>query len=360
MIKYKQKDFIAPVIASALASAIPSVAVEGALGVTGNAAQKKASEEQTAIMEQQAEQQAEANRAVQKTLDKIAENASKNPTGAAQAAVQTMQQKQYSFGKSMNEVKGFAKDLGKVIWKGNRRNHIIGGVLSGSALAGGAYLADKMVQRDMKRSGIPLSVLEKQKPSNNNSDQKQFTLVPKTLKTLGKQVKEAAVKNKGSIATMSILGSAPVLAGYASNKKRLKDQINNTVPDEQRNYSIGSAIRSGFNTIKKNINTVKQHPGQSVLGWISNNIAFGGGRKGVHQFGVDLANQGVKSGNRISKKVGDSIQTLPKTALMASIPIGLGVMAGTWDQGEKLTKKALKSIDNKGYMYQESQNQEVQ
>lgn len=375
MVKFKQKDFIAPVIPM-----LASLGVEGAIGVAGNSAQKKANEEQTAIMEQQAEQQAEANRAMQKTLDKIAENASKNPMGAAQAAVQTMQQKQYAnVGSSIlsfaRNAKGFAKDLGPVIWK--RKNDIIGGVLGGSALAGGAYLADKYVQHDMKKSGIKI-------PEKSDAPvQKSYATIGGVLKGTGKVLKDAVKENKGMIATLSVMGAAPVLAGYASNKAQMKDQIKATSGNANKNsnpqinknklnqktYSIGSFIKSGWNslkksnfgqTVKKNYNTFNAHRGQSILGFISNNIAMGGGRKGVERFGDDLIKQGAKSGNKWTQKAGNFVKNYPKTAIAASIPIGLGVTAATWDQGEKLTKKALKKIDKNAFAYQESQNEEVQ
>lgn len=368
MIKFKQKIYFLPALG----------AIANGVMIGGTALSLKQGADQSREMKEQAEAQEEQNKEITAALNRIAKQAEKNPQAAAQAA-EVMKQKQYAnIGSVLKNVGGFVKDLGKVAWKEKRRNAVIGGVLAGASLAGGSYLADRYIQNDMKKSGIPLSTPNQPQNQSINTSQKQFTFlgtVGKTVINAGKQIKTAANKNKSLMLTMSAIGAVPVLAGYSANKKRMQDQIANTntnpsMTTDQRSYSmLGSALKSGVNYMKNSklgngavnfASAMKNHPGESVLGWISNNIAFMGGRKGVHKFGVDLANQGVKSGNEISKKVGDFIQTHPKTALAASIPIGLGVTAGTWDQGEKLTKKALKSMDNKGYMYQESQNQEVQ
>lgn len=367
MIKFRQKDFIA---------FLPAL-VNGAM-IGGTALSIKQGSDQAKQMKEQAEVQEEQNREITSALNRIAKNADKNPLAAKQAAA-VMEQKQYAainrgtikgISEFAKNAKGFGKDLGKVIWK--RKNTLIGGVMAGGTLAGSSYLADKFVQKDMKKSGMTL-------PRQQVIQQKQYTSVGGILKATGKTLKGAAKKNKLLIGSMAAFGALPVVTGYAANKQQLKDQINATQEQpKQRSYSImnlvkgvgkslrtrgravGQSVTKTGQSMKKGWNNFKSHPGQSSLGWISNNIAFAGGRKGVAKFGQDLSKQGIKSGNKFTKAAGDFIQTHPKTALAASIPVGLGTMSLTWDKGEKLTKKGLKKLDKNAYAYQDSQNQEVQ
>lgn len=356
MIKFRQKEFVAPLVGLA-ASAIPSIAVEAGLGMASNKAQKKANEEQTAIMQEQARQQAKANKDIQKTLDKIAEN-SKN-ANTVQAIGQTLQQRQYAFlGRTARIVKrdvgGFAKDIGKLAWK--RRNTLIGGTIAGGAMAGSAYLADKAVQHDMKKNNIPLDKL-------SQVEEKKYSIIKSTgsiLKKTGKVIKEAADDNKGMIIATSAFGALPILSGYASDKAKLKDQIKNTTTETSRNYSILGSISKGAKSLKKGWGVFKSHPGQSILGFISSNIGQGGGRKEVMKFGRELESLGNKSGSRISKNVGKFIYNHPKTSLVGSTAVGLGVMANTWDRGEKTVKGLAKKLDKNAYAYQESKNQDIE
>ena len=373
MIKFRQKEFIAPLVAAGArmaASALPSLALEGGLGIAANKAQEKANQQQTEIMQQQAEQQAAANKQMQKTLDKIAEKADKNPQGAVQAAGQALQQRQYArLGKAKiatflkRDVGGFAKDVGKMAW--NRKNIMIGGTLAGAGMAASSYAADKAVQHDMKKSGIPLEKRPETKQKEYSAS-KFGKGVLSGVKKAGKVVKDAAKANKGMIVTTSALGALPVVSGYAAEKEQLKAQIKDTKKSapETRSYSIirgvSKWLKGAGKTLKKNWGTFKKHPGQSTLGWVSNNIGQGGGRKEVMNFGKELEQRGLKSGSKLSQKAGKFIYTNPKTSLVGSTVIGLGVMANTWDRGEKTVKGLAKKLDKDAYAYQESKDQEIQ
>lgn len=365
MINFRQKEFVAPfpLIATAgriAASALPSLAVEGGLGLAANKSQEKANEEQTAIMQQQAAEQARANRNIQRTLNKIAESAKNNPQSALIGAGQTLQQRQYAInlGKASRiikkEVGGFGKDLGKMVL--SKKNTLIGGTIAGGAMAGTSYLADKAVQLDMKRNNIPLT-------ATTTEESRNYSGLPNTLmkgvNKVGKTLKDSAKSNKGMILTTSAFGAMPILSSYAVDKQKLKDQVENT-----KSYSITGSILSGMKkgkaSIKKGFNTFKSHPGQSILGFISNNIGQGGGRKDVMKFGRDLENLGKKSGSTLSQKTGRFIYNNPKTSLVGSTLVGMGVTANTWDRGEKAVKGIAKKLDKNAYAYQESKNQEIE
>lgn len=364
MIKFRQKEFMAP-LAGMLVSALPSVAVEAGLGMAGNKAQKKANEQQTQIMQEQAEQQAEANRNIQKTLDKIAEKADKNPQGAAEVVGQALQQRQYAkLGKVIDDVGGLAKDVGGLVWK--RKNLLIGGTMAGAAMAGTSYLADKAVQHDMKKSGIPLPHKQEKQQQRQYSGGGFGKSILEGAKKVGRTLGNAAKENKTMIITTSALGALPVVAGYASEKEQLRGQINatkNSAPN-QRSYSIMGGVMKGLrktgSSIKKGWESFRSHPGQSVLGWISNNIGQGGGRKDVMKFGHELEEAGKKSGSILSQKTGRFIYTHPKTSLLGSTGIGLAVTAGTWGAGEKAINKLARKADKNAFAYQDSKNQDVQ
>lgn len=360
MIRFKEKEFIAPLV-GALVSAVPGVAAEIGMGVSANKAQKKAMEEQNQIMAQQAEQQAEANKDIKKTLDKIAEKADNNP-GAAKAAVEALQQKQYAkVGKVLDNVIGLGKDVGGLVLK--RKNLLLGGTMAGAAMGASSYLADKAVQHDMKKSGIPVP---------HNTKQKQYSklgfgkIAINQAKKVGGALKEAAKKNKGMIISTSAFGALPIVAGYASEKEQLRGQINATknFAPEQRSYSVLAGVSKGLRkfrgSIAKGWRSFKSHPGQSALGWISNNIGQGGGRKDVLKFGHELEEAGKKSGSALSQKLGKFIYKHPKTSLVGSTGIGLATMSGTWGAGEKAVQKLARKVDNNAYAYQDSKNQIVQ
>jgi hypothetical protein len=96
------------------------------------------------------------------------------------------------------------------------------------------------------------------------------------------------------------------------------------------------------------------------LSWVSKNIAFGGGHKGVQRFGNDLISAGAKSGNQYTQKLGNFIVNNPKTALTGSIATGASVMYATFGGGEKLAKGAFNAVDKNAFAYDKAKEQAVQ
>lgn len=360
MIKFRQKEFIAPLLAAGgrlVAGALPEMAVSGAIGIAGNKMQSKANEQQKEIMEQQAREQKRQNEKIAEAMNKIAENSKNNPQSAAQEAGNLLEQKQFarinlnSFknNETVKNAVGLGKDLGKVVWKGRR--NLIGGVLSGAALSGASYLTDKAIQHDMKKSGIPLPPKKEQREYSFKKES-----IMKGLKFAGKEILQSAKNNKIMIGSMAALGSVPTALGYAAEKKELKDQVNRTTPPREKTYSLMSSIGK----MRKKIEAapIFHTPGQTILGGISNMFG-GGGRKGVYKFGHQLNRYGKHSGSKWSQKAGQFIMNNPKTALIGSIPVGMGVMASTWDLGDKLIRKGAKKFDKNAYAYQESKEEEI-
>ena len=118
--------------------------------------------------------------------------------------------------------------------------------------------------------------------------------------------------------------------------------------------SVGKeeGLISGLKTkAKTGFQEFKKAPGQVVLGAASSKYG-GGGRKGVAKFGEDLENIGVKTNNGLSQKAGRFIKENPKTALLGSIGVGIGV-AKLGGMGEKAATKAIKAVDKDAFAYQE-------
>ena len=366
MIKFRQKEYVLP-------AALLTVGrgALGALNVAGNAAAVGGIIQGSQQMKQ-AEEQAAQNRKITKALNNIAENAKNNPQAAQQAA-DVIGQKQFArinLGGMMKAAKNSkflknAKGLGKDVWTITKehKNGLIGGTLAGGAMAGAGYLTDRAIQADMKKSGIPLQ--------QKQEEQRVYAITGSImggLKKAGKVTWDAAKKNKKMIAGMAVLGSAPTALGYMAEKQQLKDQVEHT---RQKTYSLklktfgkfgflGKAAKGAVNKVKGVKNwQIWKTPGQTTLGFLSN-MSMGGGREGVSKFGKRLEELGGRSGSEWSKKAGRFIQTHPKTALAASIPVGIGVMSGTWDAGEKLVRKGAEAVDKNAYAYQKSKEEQIQ
>lgn len=372
MIKFRQKEFIAPLVAGAgrlVAGALPEMAVSGAIGVAGNKMQAKANEEQKEIMEQQAREQKRQNEKMAKAMNKIAENSKNNPQAAQQAASQLnqvmMSQREFArinlggisktlknsrFLKNAGE---FGKDLGTIAKENS--GTLISGTLAGGVLAGSSYITDKAIQYDMKKNGIPV--------------QKNYANVAGSimsgLRKAGKATWNAAKNHKGMMIGMAVLGSAPTALGYMAEKQQLKDQIAST---KQKTYSLkmktaGNIFKGVEDSLGNRWNKTKTWwravpIGERILGGLSS-FAGGGGREGVSNFGKRLQELGEKSGSTWSKKAGKFIVDHPKTALAGSIPVGTAIMTGTWDMGEKLVRKGAKAVDKNAYAYQESKEEQI-
>ena len=362
MIKFRQKEYVLPAalltVGRTALTGLNAVGNAAAVGgiIQGNSQMKQA-EEQAAAQEEQ-------NRKMTKALNKIAENAKNNPQAAQQVA-DIVGQKQFArvnlgFLKNSKTVKnatGLGKDLGKVIWK-NRRG-LGGGLLAGAALSGTSYLTDKAIQYDMKKSGIPLP--------QKKEEQREYSVkgsIMKGLKFAGRELGQTVKKNKTSIGLMAAIGTVPTTLGYVAEKKEYKDQIKNTVPPREKSYSVASNVLKNLGTRVRGVGTKVKNapifhtPGQTILGGISN-LFGGGGRKGVYKFGHQLNRYGKHSGSEWSQKAGKFIMDHPKTALAGSIPVGAGIMATTWDAGDKLVKRGAKKIDKNAYAYQESKEEEI-
>lgn len=359
MIKFRQKIFF---VGALLNTAMIGSTVAGL----------KQGSEQMKQAEAQAEEAAIQNKQLVKALNKVADNAAKNPQAATEAAQLVGQQKVFAkvnlggLKNAWNTVKnsqtfknttGLVKDLGTVAYE--NKGVVLGGIATGGVLSGASYLTDRAIQKDMKRSGIPVP--------KNEKKQKNYAQVPSSLlskesmKKIGSKVWGGIKKHKGTMITMGVLGSAPTALGYLAEKKQLKDQIASTQP-KQKTYAIPlwknipgyvKKAREAWKNAQ-----IRKTPGQTTLGFLSN-VAGGGGRKGVQKFGQRLQELGKKNGSKYTEKLGNFIIEKPKTALVASIPVGGAVTFGAWGLGEKAVKKTAEALDDNAYAYQNSKEQQI-
>ena len=161
-------------------------------------------------------------------------------------------------------------------------------------------------------------------------------VTPEPLKDVGK----FAMNHKGSLIGGTVMGAAMTGGSYITDKMIQNDMKKNgqSLPD-QKSYSVASAVGKGA---------------EKFLGGISSFMG-GGGKKGVQEF----ANYMKSSKNATSQKIGKFVEKHPKTALTGSIGVGIGAMGATFGQGEKLSKKALETVDKNAFKYTKSKEQEI-
>ena len=367
MVIKRQKLFVAPLLMPLLTA--------GSIGITG--AQMAQSADQASEAEDQNRQQVRA-------LNRIAKAAQENPQVAQRFLAQKQKESseigsilsQREFGvinpQTVKNVQGFVKDLGKFGW--SKRNKVLSGAVMGGTLAAGGAVVDKAIQKDAKRNGIPIG---NSVPQEESSQQKQYSteqsilekgqnLVKRGAKAAGREFKGQFKGTMGKILTPAFIAMPAV--GYLAEKKQYQDQIASTnqkqfakiSPSVMKSASQwlgkqGNLIKDSWTKFKGKFNKWKDAP-------VKNSMNGLGGFLG--QRGDKMAEQftqlGKESGNKYTQQLGDFLTKHGKTAAAGGIAVGSGIMAAGWGQGEKITKKAIKSVDPNAYAYQESKEQPVQ
>lgn len=362
MVIKRQKLFFAPL--ALLANPAVGTALTGGMLVQGGIQMKQSSD--------QAAEAEEQNREQTRALNRIAKAAKENPQvgqdvlAVKQASDTSSILSTRTFAapnsKTLNNAIGFAKDLGR--FAASKKRAVLSGAVMGGTLAAGGAVVDKMIQKDIKRNNLPF--LDNQ----NQQEQKQYStesvlnkgqdFVKRGFKATGQEFKNQFKGKIGKIATPLFI-VAPA-AGYLSEKAQYKDQLAST---GQRQYSKvpnsllknsskwfkgkGETIKEGWGKFKTGFNEWKNAPVKNSMNAVGGVLGQRGDRM-AEQF-VDLGN---KSGNAWTKKTGEFLTKHGKTAAAGGLAVGMGIMSAGWGQGEKLTKKAIKSVDPNAYAYQES------
>ena len=228
MIVFKQKIYIAPLVA-ALGK---DLLVQGAVGLGTTALGNKAAanqaeeqmQEQRRLQKQQLKAQAQQNQKMMDTLKQVAQT---NPNVAGAAAGQMMQQ-QFAIPASalrgLVTAKGAVKDLAVVSKQMGAHKTIARGLAMGATAAGASYLVDKAIQADAKRSGIDLGPTED------------------TRKEHGKKLAKAA-----GLATAAGLAIAGAKKGYLGNGlKTAADKVINKSNLQKAGKTVKGAFKEQF------------------------------------------------------------------------------------------------------------------
>ena len=229
MIVFKQKIYIAPLVA-ALGK---DLLVQGAVGLGSTAMGNKAAanqaeeqmQEQRRLQRQQLKAQAQQNKQMMDTLKQVAKQ---NPTVAGSAAGQMMQQQQFAIPASvlgnLKTAKGAVKDLAIVSKQMGAHKTVARGLAMGATAAGASYLVDKAIQANAKRSGIDLGPTED------------------TRKEHGKKLAKAA-----GLATAAGLAIAGAKKGYLGNGLRTAaDKVINKSNLQKAGKTVKGAFKEQF------------------------------------------------------------------------------------------------------------------
>lgn len=364
MIKFRQKEFIAPL------ALLAHPATMGVLTAGSIAQGVKGAKDQAKYAEQQEEQNAQ----ITKALNRVAKAAENNPQVAQQAA-DIMSQRQFAMinPKALSGVtktaKGFVKDVKPLVWNKGTKNFLKNGLVFGGTTGVVSYGVDKAIQADAKKIGMPLG-----------QEEKQFATIPgkSIMSGLSKGAKSTGKflnNHKGTMLMATGMAAIPAL-GYISERQQFKDQIASTGQPQQKQYAalgnvmkfakpyvgkIGKGASGVLKSAKTAIQPMMDHPGQTILGGINKLSSFGGlGRKEVAKFGKDLHAAGMKSGNTWSQKAGKFIVDHPKTSLLGALPVGMAGVKVSYDASEKLVRKTAGALDKDAFAYEKSKNQTVQ
>lgn len=166
MIQFRQKVFVAPLIAGA-GKLLGSNALMGATMVGGMVQSSGQAKKQEAQNQEMMEQQARLQKATSKSLEKVAKAAQKDSSKAAQAA-QVMSQTLYSESQKFFAAANpnFIKRVGNVTYdfaralnkNGAARKKVAQGLALGATMTAVGGIADKAIQMDRKKitGGAPL------------------------------------------------------------------------------------------------------------------------------------------------------------------------------------------------------------
>lgn len=362
MIKFRQKEFIAPL------ALLGSTKTMGALTALSIGQGVKSAKDQAEYAEQQAEQNAQ----ITKALNRVAKAAENNPQVAQQAA-DIMSQRQYALISPgiIKGAKGLVKDAKPLLWNKGTKKFLKNGLVFGGTMGVASYGIDKAIQHDAKKIGMPLG--------QPVQEERQFAIpTGSIMKGLGKGLKSTGKflnNNKGTIIGASSMAAIPAI-GYLSERQQFKDQIASTDQAKQKQYAaiggvmkfvrsqagnIGKGAKNLWGSTKSTFKPIMTHPGQTILGTANKFASFGGfGRKEVAKFGQDLHAAGMKSGNTWTQKVGKFIVDNPKTSLLATLPAASAATKVSYDASEKLVRKTAGALDKDAFAYEKSKNQVIQ
>lgn len=371
MIKFKQKEYVLPILGAAgkmLAGAVTPVLVGTSLwGVKQGADANKQQEEAN---EQAAREQRRHNKAME-------EAARENP-GTIQKDFAAIP------GSIMKNATGFAKDLFRT-QKGNLK-HAAG---LATSIAGTTYLGNRLAtsikdhqenndegnKNFLKKAALTTaavggSILAAKRGGLGKPIQNFMTTGKggKALSALGKAVNPIVRDEAGKIsagrtlqknAINGIFVAMPTVS-YLAQKKSASDMADNT----QREYSVLGLVKSGLNATKQGIKSFKAHPGLSTTSGVNHVASFfgmygNGGTGAVQKTVSNLAKAGQQSGNAWTQKTAEFLGKHKKTANLLATGGTVAVGAGVMKAGNATIEKPMRAIDNDAYKMEDKENDKI-
>lgn len=394
MIRFKQKNYAAPLVAAMGGTGLMNALTAGGLAMTGiqmhqasNQAKEAEQQQQEALRAQKKE-----NEKLTKALNNIASSAKNNPQVALQAGHMVGQSKMFavpSTSSILSKGRRVVSDMFRVAGgKGKVAKSVIGLGMAGLATGATMYGLDKVQTADARRIGMM--------PRNDGEQPQQRSYAAPTsiMSKVGNYVKKAGkiavskdvLKQAGGWAAF---GGGLAGLGYISDRAAFKGQQE----AQQRSYTvnISSMMRGvkGYLNPKNIVNSAKgvakdlnpknwqilKTPGKTTTGFISRMGSMGMiGRKDIGNFAGRLINDPKSSD--LSKKIGGWMLAKDKAGNFikdsagnyvsrnrANLAVGLGagsVLTGAYGMGEKAVKKTAKALDKDAYAYENFKNQQVQ
>lgn len=365
MITFKQKNFIAPIIAGIANAAMIGGTVLGVKqGADANAAQEEANEKML-------KEQKKHNRAM--------EEAAKQNPGLAAAVERSFAAVPSSV---MSKAGGFAKDL-----FGTQKENIKRTIGMGASFAALGYAGNRIASsiKDHKENNdegnkkflkkalgttaaVGGSILAARKgwiPGKFGKQAQTFMTTGKggsVLKSAGKALNPIVRNDKtGQISKMGTLGKvgmngvflAMPTISYMAQKKSQNDMVDNT----QKEFSVMSWVKNTASAVKNN-------PGRSITSGLSKTGSFfgfygKGGTTAVQNTVGKLAEAGRASGNKWTQKTAEYLTKHKNVANLLAAGGALAVGGAAMKAGGALVDKPMKAIDRDAYKIGEPENDKI-
>lgn len=345
MIKFRQKEFIAPLVGMAGKAALsmaPDLIGSGINAIQTNQqnkanqeAQEKAREDQKKLQEQQL-----------KTINKIAK---KDPQAAASVMSQSMQPQQQQFSaktylkglgskykeqakKAFNDLtsveigkedlKGFGKDVKHALWK-NKDIATKKALFAGASVMG-AFAGKKIVDHLRKK--------------DEETEEREYSIKGDFIKRGVNHVKRVAKDNAGNLVFSGLTAAALPVAGHMVTKS-LKKRMAEDLEEDEREFSIKGKAKRLAVGVRQYYRETKKDPLKRIIDFKSSV-----NHETLKKVSDDLSEGG--SGSKLTKLVSDTVKNHPKTSML----IGGGIaMLGTkaYKGAKNKVQKGIDKLKNK-------------
>ena len=261
MIVFREKEFVAPLIAAAggplmLGLMGGGTAISAVQGQKANKAQQEVNQQMAEQQQRQAKQMlAEEKKRTEAYKEALKSGNITAPTqqtfsitlkrktfanpvvGLANKIAGSGVWKKVAGTRTYQNIRGFGKDLYEVGKKRGSAQKIADGLAMGATMAGGSYLVDKAIQADMKKNGMPVDTPQKQEKSKAK---KVKSAILSGGAALAGTAGTLFMARKGKLTTANLKKGAGMVGQGFKNQFRLKD------PTTGKKSILGPALTVGL------------------------------------------------------------------------------------------------------------------